>query len=319
MRIGIFGHYGNGNLGDEAITESAIDSAKRILGADEICLYSIVPRDSAFRHNLDAFPIRRGSEPAAAGTEYTPPPRQRTLPADPTDNRPSSPSQSFREKLKQSASIVNTVNVIRAVIQIPGRVLGESSFLIKSMRTLNRLDLMIVAGSNQYLDNFGGTLGFPYTLMKWALLCRLKKVKIVYLSIGAGPIDGALSRVMVRIAIRLGAFHSYRDQASLELVEGVSARLGGTVYPDLASNLRLDRVDVDFEAQQPVVAINPMPVYGDYWFIKDEAKYETYLTKLAEFSEYLDASGCRILMFPTQTRDMDAIEDLIALLNIRSP
>ena len=157
-------------------------------------------------------------------------------------------------------------------------------------------------------------MGFPYTLLKWAVLCRIRRVKIVYLSIGAGPIDHFLSRAMVRAAIRLGHFHSYRDEDSLGLIEGSNARMNGAVYPDLACNLEFTRSEINYSTNSAIVAINPMPVYGDYWFIKDETKYRDYLTVLADFIFHLDSRGCQIVLFPTQTRDMDAIHDLVDIV-----
>ncbi len=314
MRIGVFGHYGNGNLGDEAITEATIASARRLLGADDVCLYSIVPADSAFRHGLDAYPIRRGSAPvlaaaASAGASGNVQTARATSVAEtvPTEN-------SLRNLLKRSKLIRSCANIARATIALPGRMAGECLFLWQSWQSLRGLDLMIVAGSNQYLDNFGGIMGFPYTLLKWAVLCRLRGAKVVYLSIGAGPIDSRISRTMVRLAIRLGQYHSYRDEASLQLIEGPDARMNGVVYPDLACNLDYEETDIDYDSTSPVVAINPMPVYGDYWFVQDEAKYRGYLTKLAELIVHADQRGSRVLLFPTQTRDMDAIIDLVGIL-----
>ena len=319
MRVGIFGHYGNRNLGDEAITEAAINSARDILQAEEIVLYSIVPSDSAFRHNLDAYPIRRGQQPASAGTPFHHPERRRAKASESITEEPPTNESSLRRFLKRSTLVRNSVNSLRTIISFPGRFIAEISFLHKSWQTLQHLDVMIVAGSNQYLDNFGGTMGFPYTILKWTLLCRSRSAQVVFLSIGAGPIDSPVSRAMVRLAIRLGRFHSYRDEASLRLIEGDDARLGGVVYPDLASNLEFEETGLDFEAQNPVVAINPMPVYGDYWFVRDKEKYVSYLTKLAQLAIHIDARNCSIKLFPTQTSDMDAILDLVDIIRQQAP
>ena len=317
MRVGIFGHYGNGNLGDEAITEAAIGSSRELLGATEVRLYSVVPEDSAARHGLDAYPIRRGAQPHKATTlDHLPTPRHvyRPLEAEVlvTDEAPVQ-DVGLRAFLKKSTLIRRMVNLLRGLAALPGRICGETRFLFSAAKSLDSLDLLVIAGSNQYLDNFGGVMGFPYTLMKWTALCRIKGIKVVLLSIGAGPIDHALSRMMVRWTIRRSLFHSYRDEASLALIEGTPARLGGAVYPDLAANLQFKETPLDLESTPPTAAINPMPVYGDYWFVQDREKYRAYLTKLATLALHLDDVGFHVRLFPTQTRDMDAIKDTVAI------
>ena len=319
MRIGIFGHYGNENLGDEGITEACIESSRRILGAHEIVLFSIVPQDSAARHNLDAYPIRRGIAAAKAGTPFTAGTRssKSAMPREPS--QPAMERPGLRTFLKRSKLLKSSVNLARALLSAPRRLFAEVRFLLQSYAAIRQLHLMIVAGSNQYLDNFGGAWGFPYTLLKWSVLCRLRGTRIVFLSIGAGPLDNPLSRIMVRLAIRLGLYHSYRDDASRVLVEGSAARLGGVVYPDLASNLDFPLVPIDYAALPTVVAINPMPVYGDYWFVQDRSKYIAYITKLAEFIAWLDRQNCSVVLFPTQARDRDAINDTVETLSQIEP
>lgn len=309
--VGVFGHYGNGNLGDEAITEACVDSARRLLGAERVSLFSIVPNDSAARHNLDAYPIRRSGKPVKAGTPWT-------RPAPPSAPPPPVETGGIKGVLKRSSVLRGLVNLARSALSAPGRFAAERAFLKQSREVLEDLDLIIVAGSNQYLDNFGGTWGFPYTLMKWADLCKKTNTPIVFLSIGAGPIDRALSRAMVRRAIGRSVFHSYRDPGSLRLIEGQEGRLGGVVYPDLACNLVFPVQNIDYRQDSLVVAINPMPVYGDYWFTTDHTRYRAYLTKLVELAEHAQGLGHRVVLFPTQTRDMDAIRDMVVIARKRN-
>lgn len=319
MRIGVFGHYGNRNLGDEAITEAVVTSVQRLAGATEVRLYSIDPSDSAARHQLDAYPIRRGPAPVIAGEAGKLSTRVSSSVSGLNQANASADESALRSYLKRSNLLKRLVGGARTVISAPGRFFGECKFLAQSFRSLKTLDLMIVAGSNQYLDNFGGVMGFPYTLLKWGLLCRLRGIRVIHMSVGAGPLKHPASRTIVRAAIRLSDFHSYRDEASRRLIEGSDARLGGLVYPDLACNLEFPEIDIDFSAEIPTVAINPMPVYGDYWFVKDPDRYRRYLTTLSQLILHLDRRACRTILFPTQYRDMDAIRDLVAILESREP
>lgn len=319
MRIGIFGHYGNGNLGDEGIVEACIESSRRILGADEILLFSIVPEDSAARHKLDAYPIRRGFAAAKAGTRLKADIVQYSSAVPEQPSQTETGASGLRAFLKRSEELRVAVRATRSLLSAPGRLVAECRFLFQSWIALRHLNLMIIAGSNQFLDNFGGTWGFPYTLCKWSILCRLRRTKLVFLSIGAGPIDRPLSRMMVRLAIRLAQYHSYRDQGSLHLIEGPDARLGGIVRPDLACNLGFPVVTIDYTSAPTVVAINPMPVYGNYWFMQDRERYLAYVATLAELIAFLDQAGVVVKLFPTQTRDLSAINDTVEMLKEISP
>ena len=58
MRIGVFGHYGNQNLGDEAITTATIQHIKQHIPNADIVGFSVKPDDTSKRHNIVSYPIR---------------------------------------------------------------------------------------------------------------------------------------------------------------------------------------------------------------------------------------------------------------------
>ncbi|MEM6641102.1 MAG: polysaccharide pyruvyl transferase family protein [Pseudomonadota bacterium] len=309
--VAIFGHYGNGNLGDEAITEAAIQSARRLLNASRITLFSVVPEDSAQRHGLDAHAIRPPARFVPRGTPNKMPPT-----APKSASTLAAPS-GVKASVRRLPLIRGTLDALESARALPGDMTDQRAFRRAARAALEDVDLLIIAGSNQFLDNFGGTWGFPFTLLNWTELCNQTGTVCVFLSVGAGPITKPLSRLMVRRAIAKSHFHSYRDRRSLELIEGTSARLGGEVCPDLACNLDFPDRPLDYETPQWTVAINPMPVYGDYWYVQDPTRYRRYLATLATLAEYAGSLGHRVLLFPTQTRDMDAIHDLAVLLDER--
>ena len=315
LHVGVFGHYGNGNLGDEAITEAAVRSAYRFLDAEKVTLFSIVPADSAARHNLDAYPIRRGRSPVAAGTPIV----EASSPTNAAPAPSAPPTTGLKRFLKRIPGLQWGVDTLQLLAALPGNLAAERQFLAQSEKVLADVDIMLVCGSNQFLDNFGGIWGFPYTIFKWSRLCRDTGTQLAFLSIGAGPLKHAISLWMIRKAIGYSMYHSYRDPGSMELVEGSPASLGGVVTPDLACNLEFTELPLASSAGTLRVAINPMPVYGDYWFVRDKHRYHAYLSKLADFAQHADKRQCRLTLFPTQTRDRDAIRDLIAIIRSRDP
>ena len=58
VTIGVFGHYGNENLGDEAIIEASIHNIRQRLPDARIICFSLRPLDTKARYGLQAYPIR---------------------------------------------------------------------------------------------------------------------------------------------------------------------------------------------------------------------------------------------------------------------
>src|SRR5204862_5598308 len=58
VTIAVFGHYGNENIGDEAIIEASIHNIRRRLPAARIVCLSLRPFDTEARHGLKTYPIR---------------------------------------------------------------------------------------------------------------------------------------------------------------------------------------------------------------------------------------------------------------------
>ena len=115
------------------------------------------------------------------------------------------------------------------------RIVGKSTFWLHAIRHLRRLKVLIVPGMG-VLDDFGvSPLGWPHHLLSWCVLGRLMGVKIIFASVGAGPIRHPVSRWLMKSAAPgcpLPVLSGYR----LEGVHGehrVRCR-NDPIYPDIA-------------------------------------------------------------------------------------
>ncbi len=305
IRIGIFGHVGNKNLGDEAIITAVIQNVRSRLPDAVLCCFSINPEDSCARHKVPAFPIRRidRAKPSAAlkDTSNVLAPRQRGV----------------KDRLKRLPRLYSSLRAIKNAALIPGLVYSELAFLRFSYRNAKDIDLLIIAGSNQFLDNFGGAWGFPYTLFKWSVLAKLVGAKLAFVSVGAGPIDGKLSKWFIKGCLVMADYVSFRDDGSRQLIHEIDPRRGGGAVPDLAFSMGPQRGSpARTHSSRQTVGINPMPVYDSrYWAQPDAAKYENYVRKLAQFSSALLLRGHPVFFFSTQIRDELVISDICSHLN----
>ena len=313
--IGIFGHYGHENLGDEAIIEACIQRIPEFVPGVRLHLYSGRPTDSEQRYGLPSFPIKLLAPGALSPREQIENEKAQNIDHRGWGKRRGKRVEKnpVKRALKRIPLLWPTLRFLRG---IPGRtvsIFGELRFLLQSRKHVKNLDLLMVTGSNQFLDNFGGPWGFPFTLLKWTWLARSAGVPVAFVSVGAGPLDEKLSHRMIRLALRHASYLSFRDAPSRELVDS-AGRFDGLVYPDLA--FAIDRPAARVRnADERIVAINPMAVYdGRYWYIKDAGKYEAYIEKLALLVTHLIDNGYTPRLFATQVKDENVIEDVIGKL-----
>lgn len=310
-RVGVFGHYGHCNLGDEAITEAVIQNLRSRWHDVSVVGFSLNPDDTARRYGIPAYPIRRldGAAQASYGAGREPPSN-----GIPVVNR--SPLEAMRDFLKQFALLRALVHAARFVLRLPRDQWSELRFLRDSYRVATGVDCVFIAGSNQFLDSWGGIWGFPYTILKWTVLARLAGARVVFLSVGAGPIDSLWSRIMVRAALSLSDYASFRDHGSRKLIDWFGSGGRWHVCPDLAQSLQFEHRATNNQSSRPVVGINPMPVYDRrYWNVPDDARYSDYVGQLARFASRLMRERYPMFFFPTQSSDEVVIDDVISRLD----
>ena len=308
-RIGIFGHYGHENLGDEAITVAVIQNIRRRRRDTVIHLFSMNPRDSAVRYGLPVHPIRRSSN--------------ETWPAHPA--QPDAPKrgvahrieQSLRALLRRWPVVSLSLRLLRVIVRGLRGLVREALFLRQAYSRLRHIDLLLFAGSNQFLDNFGGPWGYPYTLLKWSALAKLAGIKVAYASVGAGPLDAWLSKRLIRAALRFADTVSFRDQGSAQMIRALGYAGPGIVCPDLAHSLSFDgpvttSSPASRDPRRPIVAVNPMPMYDRrYWCAPDASRYDSYISRFAAFCDSLAHDRYSLVFFGTQTSDYNVITDVM--------
>jgi polysaccharide pyruvyl transferase WcaK-like protein len=324
--VGVFGHYGNHNLGDEAIIQASISQIRKRLPGAEVCCFSLRPRDTARRHQVESYGIRFTTEGSGPIQPEEAPPSEH-MPwnvyakklaenIDPDDFSLKAPEGGLKEKIKRLPLIWAGLKALSASVDLTKTVINEVRYLTSSYRYLKKFDLIVISGSNQFLDNFGGAWGFPYTLYKWSLLAKLTGTKTAFVSVGTNPLEHPLSKKFIHKALRMSSYLSYRDEASKALIEEGNVGFSGELYPDLAFGLDFQPADQEDMRLKPLVGINPMPVYDyRYWCVSDDGRYKAYVVKLARFAERLITDGHPILFFGTMWRDDYVIVDILKEMN----
>lgn len=304
-KYAVFGHVGNGNLGDEAIIAAVISNLRRRDPEAQVLGLSGNPADTEQRHAIPSFPIRRGSPSGPIGATRAPAPAPPAAPARPSR---------LGDLLRRVPALYRAAKACRSLLSRTAACLAEVPFLVRSARRIRGTNLLIVAGSGQLFDGAGGPWGFPWTILKWCMLARLRGARVAFASVGAGPIRSRVSSFLLRRALALAGYRSFRDETSRDLLGRLGFRKESAVAPDLVHSLPLE------EARAPdacrVVGLNPVPYFDPrYWYDRDPAKYGRFVDTLAAFAAELLRRGYALTMFPTQVRaDPRVVEDVHARL-----
>ena len=294
-KIGLYGPWGYGNLGCAATIEAAIQNIRTYRPSAELVCFSLNPADTVERHGLPTYPIGTGGWYEEPGHGEI-------------------PSTRLAAWLMSRRS-----PVLRRAGRLVRRLRLELRTIPRTYGRLKPLDLLIVTGGGQLLDFWGSSSTHPFWLLKYAVLSKLTRTKLIFLSVGAGPLEGKLSRLFCKAALRLSSYRSYRDEASRSFVQAkLNVGKDDPVYPDLAYSLRAE-VRSKVESQQSVVGLGVM-AYCDprHWPEKDSSVYRGYLEKLASFADWLmDKNYVISLLVGESIADRRAVKDFIAILQSR--
>src|SRR5215472_1601572 len=233
MKIGLLDHMGYGNLGDAATQEALIANIKKRLTDATIVGFSLNPDDTRERHNIPCYSI----------THWHPGlNRSRKTTADGANL--GSRAKSLLKKLPMFSSMASyALNLIRELLH-----------LLRSFRVLKSLDTLIIAGGGQLCELWRGPWSHPYNVFKFALLTKLAKKKLVFLNVGAGPLESTLSRMFVRCSVCLADYASFRDSESQALIRQLGVKHQTYVFPDSAYALNIS----DYETGNAVGASRPL-------------------------------------------------------------
>jgi polysaccharide pyruvyl transferase WcaK-like protein len=213
--------------------------------------------------------------------------------------------------------------VLRVLDRLSLRAPRQLASLVRAVLQMRRVDLLIIPGTG-ILDDFqDGPLGMPLVLFGWCLAAKLRGVPIAFVSIGAGPIQHPISRWLMKSAIVLADYRSYRDTVSKAFMQSIGFDTrDDAVYPDIAFRLpapaparRRDGGD-----GRLVVGVGVMTYYG--WRNKGArgaAIYATYRETITNFVLWLLDRGHLVRVLMGAEGDRRAVADLMTSVAVARP
>jgi len=312
-KIGILGHVGNENLGDEAIISAVIQNIKSRLPTAEICGFTIRPEDTLQRHHIAAVRLRRRTANSSAEMA-----KSNSSSGLSHDDQRTGILSKLKSRLNRIPCLPFAYRKFQELITFMYVVVVEPVFLVRCYQCMAGVDLLLIAGSSQLIDYVvGGAWGHPYTILKWTLLAKLRNAKVAFISCGAGPVQTRLGRLFLRLSLSIADYRSCRDEGSRMYVEKLGVSKAIKVFPDLAYGLHVDEASTRgrTSVRRPVIGINAVP-FSDpkAWVGGGTVVYQAYILKLAMFARWLISRGYAVTFFPTQLRaDPAVVNDLLRL------
>lgn len=253
--VAFFGHFGMGNFGNESTLQAILYHLRRFVPDAQLSCITSGPEGTALIHDIKAIPI---SETLVKSW------------------RPRNPLARLMRRF--------TIGIV-----------SEPYRWVKGILTLRHIDMLIIPGTGLLTDAYGLLSWGPYNLFKWSLTAKLCRCKLLFISVGAGPIYGVLARWLVKSALSLADFRSYRDSSSAQYLENIGFRAANDrVYPDLAFSLPgvVIADPVAKKGRRPVIGLGLMSYAGRLSVPNPSNEtYRAYLENLVKVVRWLVARG----------------------------
>ncbi|HET6413616.1 MAG TPA: polysaccharide pyruvyl transferase family protein [Anaeromyxobacter sp.] len=283
--ITFLGNFGTQNLGNEYTLAAIVRSARERRPQARLACVCPNPEDVSTRHGVQGFLI---------SYRY---------------------SKEFTRRAWHRAS-TRLVRILRRLfVRGPREIWG----LARAYRSLAGTRMLVMTGTGM-LGDFGiEPLGLHYEILKWAALAKAHGAKVLFVSVGAGPLAKPLSRRIVKWALSIADYRSYRDEFSRRYLAEIGFDTKKDfVYPDIAFGLPVDAALPRLRRTR-VVGLGVMDYYGtESDPRRGEETYRQYLENLANFVSWLLERDYTVhLLIGDVTYDRSGKQDLLKLLERR--
>lgn len=285
VNIALMGPFGMGNLGDATIQDAVIHNIRRLYPASRIYGISLNPADTEERHGIPTFAMDASIRSRVGPTWF--------------DRFLATGYRSVLARLVQKTSswLVRTVS--------------EAVFLARACVFTRRLDVLVVSGGGQIDDFWGGPWKQPLSMFKWSLLAKLCRCRLVILSIGGWNLRSSVSRWLVRYALSLADYRSYRDDRTKDFVKSLGVEEHNHVFPDLAFSYPRRAYTNGQVKRTETLVIGISPIAADAWTTTEAPEYRAYCSALQAFAMDLLRAGHTVHLFPSQVKmDLPVVAEL---------
>ncbi len=193
------------------------------------------------------------------------------------------------------------------------RFLGTFAALRQIQRQMRSLDMLLISGSGQIDDFWGGPWAQPFRLMAWSFAARSQGKKVVVFGVGVDELRTRLGEWFCVRALNCAAICVVRDSGSRDALRRIGFRRPVDVCADPAFHLEVKgtarpRVEADRFA---VIS----PISRRAWPGAEDRDYDNYLSALARVAEHLQDRSLQVRFVCSQIRmDPPIVERILERL-----
>ena len=278
-KVALFGHFGAGNFGNEATLQAMVRRLREVDPDIEITCICPQPELVARTYGIETLANRE----------------QIVKPWD-----SSNPLVKLARKL---------------FVGVP----SECYRWLKGFSMLRKVDALIVPGTGLLTDAYTCFGYGPYDMFRWSLTAKLCRCKLVFASVGAGPLYSRMGKFFAKASLALADFRSYRDESTQKYLLGIGFQAEkDLIYPDLVFSLPQNVLPrrKDSQGRRPVVGLGLMQYAGKYSVENpQDAIYQAYLQNLVRFATWLLEHGYDIQLLIGDVIDRLVCEEFRSLLD----
>ena len=287
VRIGLLGMYTSRNLGDVAIQYAIMNALRKRREDIEFVGLCQDPEDTVRAFGIPAVASTGfGSRlfPAYGAQPVPPaqlPPARSTLPSSTTL------TSGAIAKLNKWLTELRTTRILRQIIAVRN-----------IRREMQSLDMLLVSGSGQVDDYWGGPWGQPFRLMAWTSAAHSQGKPVAVFGVGVDELSTRLGGLFCVQALRKAQLCVLRDSGSRDAIRSLGFRGQMEICADPAFSLRRNPAGTPGDAEFVVIS----PIARSAWPGAEDEAYGKYLGAMSAVADYLLQQSIPVRFVCSQTR-----------------
>lgn len=276
-KIVLYGHFGSGNIGNDSSFEAALYHVKKYQPDANIICVCNGPKEITRRFGIQAVSM--------SGAD--------------ADTRHSG-------------------RLLSRITRLFSHVRHEITFWLSRPRWFQPGDQFIVVGTGA-VDDMGVRRPWhaPYELYKWCKAAKLGGAKVIFLSVGVGPIVKRVNRILMLKALQMADYRSYREVAAFNYLQSLGYdTTGDLLYPDLVFSLPKASLPIPRNSSSgPKVVGLGLIHYNGWQPGTEDAIYQEYVSKVKQFASWLLCKGFMIRVICGDIADWGPVQALVEFVN----